>query len=684
MERTQTISDDQLIPAGLNGREGRLRVVIEGVKPEIDGGQFPIKRVVGEDVVVEADMFVDGHDLLSAALLYRHEADSQWSETPLEPLVNDRWRGVFTVTRQGGYRYTLLAWVDWFKSWRQGLAKKVQAGQDVAVDLLGGAELLAEAAHRASGPDRRILQEQSEQLRSTAIPSAERIRLALSESVASLMARYPDRTFATSYPKELAVVVDRERARFSTWYEMFPRSCSPEPGRHGTFQDCAQRLPYVASLGFDVVYLPPIHPIGVTQRKGKNNTLTPLPDDTGVPWAIGSREGGHKSIHPQLGTLEDFHHLLARAKELGMEIALDIAFQCSPDHPYIKEHPEWFRKRPDGTIQYAENPPKKYEDIYPFDFETEDWPGLWQELRSIFLYWCEQGVRIFRVDNPHTKAFPFWEWAIPSIKKEYPDALFLSEAFTRPKVMYRLAKLGFTQSYTYFAWRNAKWELTQYFTELTTTDVREHFRPNLWPNTPDILTEYLQTGGRPAFMARLVLAATLGASYGIYGPAFELCASQPREHGSEEYLDSEKYQLRHWDLDRPDSLKEFIGRVNRIRRDNPALQSDGSLRFHPTDNEQLICYSKQTPDGSPDGSNIMLMVVNLDPYHTHSGWINLSLEELGLAADESYQVHDLLTGARYLWRGPHNYVELNPQSVPAHIFQVARRVRSERDFDYYM
>jgi starch synthase (maltosyl-transferring) len=433
-------------------------------------------------------------------------------------------------------------------------------------------------------------------------------------------------------------------------------------------------------MGFDVLYLPPIHPIGMTQRKGKNNSLTPTPEDTGVPWAIGSKEGGHKSVNPELGTLEDFRHFVAKAREYGIDIALDIAFQCSPDHPYVREHPEWFRKRPDGTIQYAENPPKRYEDIYPFDFETEDWPGLWEELKSIFLFWAEQAVHIFRVDNPHTKTFPFWEWVIAEVKRDYPDAIFLSEAFTRPKVMYRLAKLGFTQSYTYFAWRNTKWDLTQYFTELTKTEVREFFRPNLWPNTPDILTEYLQTGGRPAFMARLVLAATLGANYGIYGPAFELCENRPREHGSEEYLDSEKYQIRHWDIDDRNSLKEIIAVVNRIRRDNPALQSDWSLLFHPTDNEQLICYSKQTEDLS----NIILVVVNVDPYHTHSGWVDLSSQQLGLGQDEAFRVHDLLINARYLWQGHRNYVELNPHSIPAHIFRVNRRVRSERDFDYYM
>jgi starch synthase (maltosyl-transferring) len=433
-------------------------------------------------------------------------------------------------------------------------------------------------------------------------------------------------------------------------------------------------------MGFDVLYFPPIHPIGHTYRKGRNNALKAQPGDSGSPWAIGSEAGGYKAVHSELGTLEDFQRLVARARDFGLEIALDIAFQCSPDHPYVKEHPEWFRHRPDGSIQYAENPPKKYQDIYPFDFETEAWQSLWEELLSVFLFWIAEGVHIFRVDNPHTKAFPFWEWAITEIKREHPDVIFLSESFTRPKVMYRLAKLGFTQSYTYFAWRNAKWELTEYFTELTQTQVRECFRPNLWPNTPDILNEYLQHGGRPAFMVRVALAATLGASYGIYGPAFELSEHRARELGSEEYLDSEKYEIRHWDLARPDSLKDYIGRINRIRYENPALQSDWNLRFYPIDNEQLICYGKW----SDDLSNVIVTVVNLDPHHVQSGWVELPIDTLGLEAHQPYQVHDLLTGDRYLWYGPRNYVEINPRAVPAHIFRIRRRLRTERDFEYFL
>ncbi|MCI0439338.1 MAG: alpha-1,4-glucan--maltose-1-phosphate maltosyltransferase [Chloroflexi bacterium] len=659
--------------------KGRLRAVIEGVKPEIDGGRFPIKRAVGEKVVVEADIFADGHDAISAMLLHRREDAEGWQETPMESLVNDRWRGAFQVTGTGRYAYTILAWVDHFKSWRRDLEKRVAAGQRVPVDLLIGANLIEQASQRARGEDAATLLAWAEALRSRGEES-EKVELALSERVANLMDRHADRAFATRYSRELRVVVDEERARFSAWYEMFPRSTSPEPGRHGTFRDAEARLEYVKELGFDVVYLPPIHPIGRTKRKGKNNAVIARPGEYGSPWAIGGPEGGHKAVNPDLGTLQDFRHFVRKARDMGMSVALDIAFQCSPDHPYLTEHPEWFRTRPDGTVQFAENPPKKYEDIYPFNFETEDWQALWEELKSIFLFWIEQGVGIFRVDNPHTKPFRFWEWCIGEIKREHPDAIFLSEAFTRPKVMYRLAKLGFTQSYTYFAWRNHSWELREYFTELTQTDVREFFRPNLWPNTPDILNEYLQTGGRPAFITRFVLAATLGASYGIYGPAFELFEYRPRERGSEEYLDSEKYEVRHWNIDRPDSLRWLIARVNRIRRENPALQGDWSLQFHPVTNEELICYSKVTEDRS----NGILVVVNLSPHHTHSGWVDLPLDRFGLSADQPYQAHDLLTDARYLWNGSRSYVELNPHTMPAHVFRIRRRVRREQDFDYFM
>ncbi len=661
-------------------QEDRKRVMIEGVRPEIDGGRYPIKRTVGEKVEVEADIFADSHDVLSAVLLYRMEGgSSQWTEAPMEFLVNDRWKGSFVVNEIGRYVCTLQAWVDHFQTWQRDLAKKVDAGQDVSMDLLAGAGIIKDAISQAPGADAKRLEEWAADLKS---PQGlkDKVRLALDEELKALMARYPDRRFATTYEKKLMVVVDRTKARYSAWYEMFPRSCADEAGRHGTFKDCEARLPYIAQMGFDVLYLAPIHPIGRTHRKGRNNSPAAGPDDPGSPWAIGSKEGGHKAVHPRLGTLEEFRHLVIKAEEQGMEVAIDLAFQCTPDHPYVEKRPEWFHWKPDGTIQYAENPPKKYEDIYPLNFETEQWKDLWEELKSIVLFWLDQGVQIFRVDNPHTKPFVFWEWLINEIKKDYPGVIFLAEAFTRPKVMYRLAKLGFTQSYTYFAWRNTKWEITQYFTELYHGEVREFFRPNLWPNTPDILTEYLQMGGRAAFMVRLALAATLSANYGIYGPAFELCENRPKEFGSEEYLDSEKYEIRNWDIESPDSLKDLIGRVNRIRRENPALQSDWSLRFHPVDNEQIICYSKNTEDFS----NIVLVIVNLDPHHTHSGWLELPISDWGLEPIRPYQVHDLLSDARYLWHGSRNYVEINPQVVPAHIFRLRRRIRTERDFDYYM
>ena len=663
-------------PATISDR-GRSRVVIENVKPEIDCGRFPAKRTVGESMTVEADIFADGHDALSALLLYRKDGVSCWTDIPMQPLVNDRWRGAFEVQEIGDHYYTVQAWVDRFKTWRQGLAKKVEAAQDVAVDLLAGAEIVELAAMRAAAEDRKSLNHFSAILRGD--PSAA-IHSGLDEALAALMEKYPDRRWAATYDKELRVNVERSKARFSTWYELFPRSSAAAPDKHGTLRDCQERLPYIAGMGFDVLYLPPIHPIGYSFRKGKNNALAAQPDDVGSPWAIGAKEGGHKSIHPQLGSLVDFKRLVTEAKKFDIEIALDIAFQCTPDHPYVMEHPEWFRKRADGSIQYAENPPKKYQDIYPLDFECDSWAELWKELKSVILFWCEQGVRIFRADNPHTKAFPFWEWIIGEVKKDYPDALFLAEAFTRPKVMYRLAKLGFSQSYTYFTWRNTKPELTQYFTELTRTELSDFFRANLWPNTPDILTEYLQFGGRPAFMTRLVLAAMLGASYGIYGPAFELCENVAREPGSEEYLDSEKYEIKHWDLEKPGSLRELIARVNRIRRENRALQSDRNLRFYPVDNPEIICFGKSTDDLS----NVIVVAVNLDPHHTQSGWVELPAEELGLNPQQTFQMHELLTDARYLWQGKRNYVQLDPDSVPAQIFRVRPRIRREQDFDYFM
>lgn len=663
--------------------DGRQRAVVEGVRPAVDCGRFAVKRIVGDIVSVEANVFADGHDELWCRILYRHQDETDWSPAPMRPEGNDLWRGEFQVTKLGQYRFSVEAAVDPFRSWYRDLGKRIQAGEDVAVQLTAGAALIRAAAERATlvsaKDDAERLTEWADSLKN-AVEHAHPQVSALDDSLATLTASYPDRSMASRYANELTIVVDRTRARFSTWYEIFPRSCSPQQGHHGTLRDCENWLPYIAQMNFDVVYLPPVHPIGRSFRKGKNNSAAAESDDVGSPWAIGGPEGGHTSIHPQLGTLDDFRHFVEAAKSHGLEVALDIAFQATPDHPYVREHPSWFRKRPDGSIQYAENPPKKYQDIYPFDFETEDWKGLWEELRNVFEFWMDQGIRIFRVDNPHTKAFRFWEWAIGEIKQKNPDVLFLAEAFTRPHVMYRLAKLGFSQSYTYFAWRNTKQEITDYLTELTRTEVADYFRPSLWPNTPDILPEFLQTGGRAAFMLRLILAATLGASYGIYGPAFELCENTPREAGSEEYLNAEKYELKHWDLNSPGSLKSLIARVNRIRRENPALQINRTLRFHSADNPLVICFSKT----SPDLSNVIIVVVNLDAFHVQTSWLDLDLADLGIPADRPFQAHDLLSGARFLWQGSRAYVELTPESLPAHILLVRKRIRSEKDFDYYL
>ena len=663
--------------------DGRKRVVIEGVAPEIDAGRFPIKRVIGDTVTVEADIFTDGHDAISAALRYCAESDGVWHEMPFAPLVNDRWRAAFRVPREGRYRYTAVAWVDHFKGWQRDFVKRVDANQDLSVELLTGAQHITAAVARAGGDDACALRSWADALAAAEMDLHDRIEAALDDDLAVTMARYPDRSLATEYQRELGVIVDRERAVFGAWYEFFPRSTGPDAETHGTFQTATEWLPRIAAMGFDVIYLPPIHPIGTAFRKGRNNSLTPEPGDVGSPWAIGasgSKGGGHTALHPDLGTMRDFRAFIKATAGVGMEIALDLAYQCSPDHPWVREHPDWFRQRPDGTIQYAENPPKKYQDIYPINFETADWENLWAALRGVVRFWAREGVRIFRVDNPHTKALPFWEWMIAAVKAEFPDVLFLSEAFTRPKMMYRLAKLGFTQSYTYFAWRNTRHDLTEYFTHLTQTEVAEYFRPNLWPNTQDILTEYLQHGGRPAFVARFILAATLGASYGILGPAFELGVNTPREPGSEEYRDSEKYQIVHWDTDREDSLAELIARVNGVRRAHPALRRNTGLRFHETDNDRIIAYSKE----SDDGKDVIVTVVNLDPYTPQSGWMHLPLDEFGIDAREAYQMHDLLSDAHYQWHGEWNFVLLDPQVSPAHVFHLRHRLRTEQDFEYFL
>jgi starch synthase (maltosyl-transferring) len=597
------------------------------VRPQVDGGRYPVKRAIGDEVVVEADVFADGHDAVLAELLFKYEKDREWQRVPMDFRFNDHWVASFRVEKLGRYQYTVRGWTDPFLTWRRDLVKRRDAGQDLSVDFLIGAELV----------DDEVLGDSSR-------TPDERYQAAMEIEVPP-----PNDSAVVTFEKTLEVVVDPVRARFSSWYEMFPRSC-------GGFRGMIEVLPYVEELGFNVLYLPPVHPIGTTARKGKNNAIGAQRGDVGSPWAIGGREGGHKALHPDLGTFDDFHALVLQAEKRGIEIALDIAFQCSPDHPYVREHPEWFRWRPDGTVQYAENPPKKYQDIFPFDFEIQHWRELFDELKSIFEFWIGHGVKIFRVDNPHTKPFAFWEWLISELKSKNPELIFLSEAFTRPRIMHKLAKIGFTQSYTYFTWRNTKHELVEYFTELTKDPSREYFRPNVWPNTPDILHETLQTGGRPAFIVRVVLAATLAANYGLYGPAYELQERVPREPGSEEYLNSEKYEIKRWDLDRADSLKNLIARLNLIRHENAALQSDWSLKFHPIDNDQLLVYSKE------EGKNLILVAVNLDPRFPQSGWVDFGPCEL----------HDLLSGGHYTWSGPRNYVELSPHTLPAHVFRVTK------------
>ena len=680
------------IPAALS-----RRVVVERIEPEVDGGRFPIKRTVGEWVDVSATIFADGHDVLMAVLRDRHVSGfgirdsgfaaervedverarhresrvskperipnpesripSGWRETPMAMVApgTDRWTARFDGTAIGWHEYEIVAWVDRFLTWRRDIRVKSAAGQDVAVELLEGALLVRDAARNADDADAAWLLEQADAL-SESTPAADRLAVALGEDLASAMAIYGDRSRATESPRR-RVWVDRIRARFSAWYEMFPRSAGADPTRSGTFREAASLLPRIADLGFDIVYLAPIHPIGASFRKGRNNALVAGPGDPGSPWAIGSKDGGHTAVDPGLGGLEDFDAFRREAERLHLEVALDLAWQCSPDHPWVAEHPEWFRHRPDGTIKYAENPPKKYQDIYPFDLDCEEWPALWHALVDVTRFWIDRGVKIFRVDNPHTKTFGFWEWMIGEVHAEHPDVLFLSEAFTRPALMRYLAKAGFTQSYTYFTWRNTKAELTEYFTELTATDVREYLRPNLFANTPDILHAYLQHGGRPAFEARLLLAATLGAAYGIYS-GFELAEGQAVP-GTEEYADSEKYQYRKWDWQRPGNLNELVARVNLIRHEHAALQIDRTLQFHATDNPEIIAYSKT----SADGGETIVTIVNLDPHHMQHGHVEIPW----MAAEESYAVRDLLDGVEYRWRNAWNYVRFDPDIRQGHI-----------------
>ncbi len=647
------------------------RVIIENLEPDIDSGRFPLARCEGDKIAWSVDLFADGHDHLAGEVVVK-SPEGFLRGYPLQSVGHgiDRYRSPeVTLKTIGTWTIDIHAWIDHFATWKDELLKKYEAEVPIGLELLEGAALLAKAmagaVQNSDFESAAQIRTCKENLENETLPLAERVRVAEDPKLEELMRMFAPREPLSTLESPRKVRVDRERAVFGAWYELFPRSAAFEPGRHGTLRDVIRRLDEIEAMGFDIIYLPPIHPIGQKFRKGPNNALEAGPKDPGSPWAIGSEKGGHLGIHPELGSLQDFQDLVRQARERGMEIALDIAFQCSPDHPWVRDHPEWFRIRPDGSIRYAENPPKKYQDIHPLNFESDDWRNLWNALRGVFLFWAEQGVKVFRVDNPHTKPFPFWEWCLEEVRRDHPDVIFLAEAFTRPKLMKRLAKAGFTQSYTYFTWRNDKQGLTEYFTELTRSECREYLRPNLFANTPDILHAFLQEGGPAAFRIRAILAATLGATYGIYGPPYELCENVAVKHGSEEYLDSEKYEVRFWDRDRPGNLSGLIGHLNRIRKANPALHRNDSLAFHEVNAPELIAYSKTTADRN----DRILTVANLDPHCTRAGMVTIPLAYFDLSAERDYAVHDLLTGDVYRWHGPTNYVEISPERT-AHVFRI--------------
>ncbi|GDX48436.1 alpha-1,4-glucan:maltose-1-phosphate maltosyltransferase [Bacteroidota bacterium] len=647
--------------------DGKSRVVIEKVSPEIDGGRFYSKAVLGDSVVVEADIFGDGHDITQAILCYRHEKQKNFREVHFSLPENDRCAASFIADTKGLYICSIKAWVDHTLTWHHGIKRKIAAGEQVAVELAEGAQLLTQMIEQASKADAKQLKLLAELFLNKKKYDA--ACLAASEDAIHHYAyKYPLFAAITTYPVELNIYVDRPRAGFSTWYELFPRSTSSKEHTHGTFNDVIKLLPRLNEMGFDVLYLPPVHPIGDSYRKGKNNNPKAGSGEPGSPWAIGNADGGHKAIHKDLGTLGEFKKLVNEADKYGIEIAMDYALQCAPEHPYVKEHPQWFKWRSDGTVQYAENPPKKYQDVLPIHFETDDWKNLWIELKGILQYWIKQGVKIFRVDNPHTKPFIFWEWIINEIKKEHPDVLFLSEAFTRPKVMQQLAKVGFSQSYTYYTWRTSKAELIEYMTTLTQTEMKNYFRPNFWPNTPDILPYNLQSGLEAVFFTRFFLAATLSSNYGFYGPVFEFMVHDALP-GKEEYYNSEKYEISKWDWSKKTRFTELISKVNQARSTNKALQSTNNIQFCDIANDQLLSYFKQ----SVGGDNQLLFVVNLDPYHKQDGWLKVPLKEAGLLADQEFTVHDVLTGSQYVWKGEWNYVALDPHVLPFHLFRLEKK-----------
>ena len=643
-------------------------IQIEAIRPQVDCGRYRAKAIEGDTVSVAVDIFRDGTAELAATVRFRGPGATRWSESPLTYVENDRWGGSFRVEKIGRCQYAIQAWTDVFATWRSGFEKKAAAGQDVTLELEEGALLLEARLPKVPASQRAKLTGAIAALRAPATRKGPpdkpdpRITAALDPKLAALMTRYPDRSDATT-SQVFELAVDRERARFGAWYEVFPRSTGTK-SKHGTFKTATEELRRIADMGFDIVYLPPIHPIGRSFRKGKNNALEATANDIGSPWAIGGPEGGHDALHPDLGTFEDFDAFVTAAERLGLEVALDFAIQCSPDHPWVKEHPEWFVQRPDGSIQSAENPPKKYQDIYPVNFDTSDREALWAELKRTLQFWIGHGVKVFRVDNPHTKSFAFWEWVIEELKTKHPDLIFLSEAFTRPKVMHLLAKLGFTQSYTYFTWRNTKWELTEYLTELTQSQSAEYFRPNFFANTPDILHEYLQEGGPPAFKIRLVLAALMSPSYGIYS-GYELFENVPVQPGSEEYLNSEKFELRPRDWNKKPNLTDYIRKINEIRGKHPALRELTNLHFHNADKDNMLAFSKSAP-----GEQAILAIVNLNPFHWEEATVHLDLNELGVEEGQPFEVHDLITDTRFVWNGPSSYVRLDPLDEPAHIFRV--------------
>ncbi|WP_222983778.1 alpha-1,4-glucan--maltose-1-phosphate maltosyltransferase [Flagellimonas meishanensis] len=640
------------------------RVVIDNVRPQLDCGEFFIKRVVGETVDVTADILPDGHDVTQAELLYRHEGDKSFSEVRMHHQGNDVHMASFLVKKQGFYEYKLRGWVDYALNWQHGIEAKLNDGQHLKSELLDGVQYLKFLLKKVSATDKELLKEWIDEFQDPKKYDAA-VNNAVSEKLHNWFVAHPQRILANE-SKTLKVYVDRKKANFSTWYEFFPRSASPHPNTHGTFKDCEALLPRIARMGFDTLYFPPIHPIGEVNRKGKNNTVNALEGDSGVPWAIGSKHGGHKSIHPELGNEKDFRRLVKKAKDMGIAVAMDIAFQAAPDHPYISEHPEWFRKRPDGTIQYAENPPKKYQDIVNFYFETKAYKELWQELLGIVLHWVGFGVNVFRVDNPHTKPYYFWNWLISEVKKEHPDVLFLAEAFSRPKVMQQLAKQGFSQSYTYFTWRVNKHELIEYMLELTQTDMREYYRPNFWPNTPDINPYHLHGANESMHLIRYALAATLSGSVGIYGPVFEymVTAQLPPK---EEYLDCEKYEIRHWDWTIENALTHYITKINAIRHKHGALQQTNNLKICNTQHDNLMAFYKWDDNLSDQ----ILVVISMDPHHTVQGKVQFPWYEVGPTGGEGVKIKDLITDQEYNWYDEWNFVELHP-NVPFHIFKIIK------------